>query len=264
MTQQSYHVSWAELRATVTTVNTYTEFKQMLAATLNQIITLERSKINFNYPAEGPIPHVDTVNSRGPTLQGLETPAKSRQDPSMAVSPENSAGMQGERISMTPLNDSIPQSFEPYESIPLTSTSPNISIPTTAPSTSQVSSAPFSIPTYTFTVPPPSTSGFGYPASFPTPFPWSTPRPTPLTSIPPITPSFPLPGPLPRPDPTLPIPTFVPPPGFPPITPHHVPMARPLAAGGFPYYPPPRVVAPVDPIAVVAAVGRAMAEQMAP
>ena len=162
----------------------------MLAATLNQIVTLERSKINFNYPAEGPIPYVGTINSRGPTLQDLETPAKSRQDPSMAVSPENSVGIQGERVSTTPLNDSMPQSFEPYESIPLTSTSPNIFVPTTAPSTSQVSSAPFSVPTYTFTVPPPSTTGFGYPASFPTPFPWSTPRPTPLASIPPITPSF--------------------------------------------------------------------------
>ena len=31
LTQQSYHVSWAELWATVTTVNTYAEFKQMLA-----------------------------------------------------------------------------------------------------------------------------------------------------------------------------------------------------------------------------------------
>ena len=86
----------------------------------------------------------------------------------------------------------------------------------------------------------------------------------PLTSIPPITPSFPFPGPLPRPEPILPIPTFVPPPGFPPIAPHHVPMARPLAAGGFPYYPPLPVAALVDPIAVAAAVGQAMAEQMAP
>ena len=258
LTQQYYHISWAELRATVTTVNIYDEFKEMLSDTLNQIITLKSSKINFNYPAEGPIPYVGTVNACGPTLQDFETPAtKSREDPSMAISPENSVEIQGERVSMTPLTRSVPQSFEPFESIPLTSISPNISIPNIAPSTSQVLSAPFLVPTYTFMVPPPSTIGFGYPASFPMPIPWSTPRPTPLTSIPPITPSFPFFGLLPRLEP-------IPPPGIPPIAPHHVPMARPLAAVGFPYYPPPTVVAPVDPITVVAAVGQAMAEQMAP
>lgn len=123
LTQQSYHVSWTELRAIVTIVN---EFKKMLATTLIQIATLERSKINFDYPAEGPIPYVGTVNSHGPTLQDLETLVKSRQDPSMAVSFENSAGMHEERVSTTPLNDSMLQSFEPYEFIPLTSTSPNM------------------------------------------------------------------------------------------------------------------------------------------
>ena len=86
LTQLSYHVSWAELRATITTVNTYAEFRKMLAVTLNQIIILEISKINFNYLAKGPIPYVGIVNARGPTLQDLETLAKSRQDPSMAVS----------------------------------------------------------------------------------------------------------------------------------------------------------------------------------
>ena len=244
ITRQTYPVSWAELRATITNVNSYGEFKQALAATLNQIVTLERSKMGFNYQSKGPITHVGTVNARGPTLQELETPAKSKQDPSMAVSPEYSGGVQRNGIFQSPLVETVPHSFDPFEAnnIPSTSTMPNIIVPISIATTSPPMSAPFTGPTYTFTLPPPATTGSGIPTPrFNVPFPWTTPRPK---IVPPSIPS-----------------TSRSPPSFPPRPP---PYAPPFPASGIPYYPPPLATAPIDPIAVAAAVGRAMAKQMAP
>ena len=112
LTCQTYSISWSELQATITKINTYVKFKKMLV-TLNQIVTLRRSKIGFNYQKEGPIFYVGTIEARGPTLQDLKMLGRSGQDLPMEISPEYSRGVQGNGILMSPLIELIPQSFEP-------------------------------------------------------------------------------------------------------------------------------------------------------
>ena len=80
VTKYTYPVSWEELSEHTRAAPTYPLFKQILADCLNHILMQERLRLGVDYPCEDPILFVQTSESRGPTLEEMETPLKSRQD----------------------------------------------------------------------------------------------------------------------------------------------------------------------------------------
>lgn len=119
-TKHTYPVSWDELRAHIATATTYPKFKQMLGDCINQIIIQECFKLGVSIPSEGSIYYVQTNESRGPTLEEMETPLKSQDDSSMIVSPGYHNGPSMIASTSTRAHaaeEPLPMSYAPYESI---------------------------------------------------------------------------------------------------------------------------------------------------
>ncbi|KAI5059039.1 hypothetical protein GOP47_0025358 [Adiantum capillus-veneris] len=125
----------------------------------------ECTKLGMNYPCKGSILFVQTSESRGPTLEEMETPLKSRKLPLMTVSPGYPEGAPiTASTSIAPMHGGlIPMSYTPYEEtvlhLPPATAIPNTSKFILVTLTEHTIPMPPTGPTYTYATSPLTTLG---------------------------------------------------------------------------------------------------------